>query len=131
MDWVAIATAIAVTMFVTLCLFQVALAAGVPWGHAAYGGANRELSSALRIVSGIAVGIWLVAIALVVSRSQSEGLWFLSAGAVRILCWVLAAYLGIGVIMNGISRSRAERMIWTPVSLVSFLSVLVINLQAD
>lgn len=131
MDWLTAATITATTMFAILGLFQVALAAGVPWGHAAYGGANRELSTGLRITSGIAIGIWLIAILLVVRRSQSEGVFFLSAGAVGLICWILAGYLAVGSVMNGISRSKAERNIWTPVSVISLVSVVVVNLQAD
>lgn len=128
MDWLTSATYTAVLLFAMLCLFQLALAAGVPWGHAAYGGANRELSTGLRITSGVAVGIWILAILLVMRRSQSEGLLFLSPGAVSILCWVLTGYLAIGTVMNGISRSKAERNIWTPVSLISCIAVVIVNL---
>lgn len=131
MDWLTIATMTAVALFAILALFQVALAAGVPWGHAAYGGANRELSTGLRITSGVAVGIWLFAILLVIRRSEGEGLIFLSPGALSISCWVLAAYLAIGTVMNGISRSKAERNIWTPVSAVSLVAVAMVNLLAD
>lgn len=131
MDWLTLTTITATILFAILCLFQVALAAGVPWGHAAYGGANRELSTGLRITSVVAVGIWLFAILLVVRRSHGEGLFFLSSTAVGIICWVLAGYLAIGTVMNGISRSKVERNIWTPVSLISCISVVVVNIQAD
>ena len=32
--------------------------------------------------------------------------------------WVLVAYFALGVIMNGISRSKPERLIMTPTALV-------------
>jgi hypothetical protein len=32
--------------------------------------------------------------------------------------WVLTAYFALGVLMNGISRSRPERLIMTPTALV-------------
>ena len=58
-------------------------------------------------------------------------MYFLSAGAVSTICWVLAAYQAIGTVMNGISRSKAERNISTPVSVISLVSVVVVNLQAN
>ncbi|MEO3933787.1 hypothetical protein WMO79_13395 [Micrococcaceae bacterium Sec7.4] len=35
-----------------------------------------------------------------------------------VLVWALTAYFGLGVVMNGISRSRPERLIMTPVAFV-------------
>lgn len=130
-DLLTIATVVAVAMFATLSAFQVALAAGLPWGHAAYGGANRKLTRSLRITSGVAVFIWIFAIMLIIRRSQGEGLAFLSPGVIGVICWVLAGYLAIGTVMNGISHSTLERNIWTPVSAISLVSVVIVNLQAE
>jgi hypothetical protein len=52
------AAVLAAVGFLALALFQAALAAGADWGHAAWGGANAELSSAQRIGSAVAVLIW-------------------------------------------------------------------------
>jgi hypothetical protein len=32
--------------------------------------------------------------------------------------WVLTAYFALGVVMNGISRSKPERLVMTPIALV-------------
>jgi hypothetical protein len=40
--------------FAGIALFQVALAAGVPWGHAAWGGSHAHRSSPERIGSAVA-----------------------------------------------------------------------------
>lgn len=131
MDLLTIATVVAVALFAILTVFQVALAAGLPWGHAAYGGANRVLSRSLRITSGVAILIWIFAIMLIIRRSQGEGLAFLSAGGVGVICWILAGHLAIGTVMNGISRSALERNIWSPASAIALVSVVIVNLQAE
>jgi hypothetical protein len=43
---------------------------------------------------------------------------------------VLVALFAIATVMNGISRSRIERAIWTPVSAVLLVCALVNVLQA-
>ena len=40
--------------------------------------------------------------------------------------WVLAAYFTLGVVMNGISRSKPERRIMTPTALVLAVLYLIL-----
>ena len=47
-----------------------------------------------------------------------------------VVLWVLVALFAIATVMNGISRSRIERAIWTPVSAVLLVCALVNVLQA-
>jgi hypothetical protein len=42
--------------------------------------------------------------------------------------WALTAYFAVGVVMNGLSRSRKERLLMTPVALGLFACYLVIAL---
>ncbi|WP_233198143.1 hypothetical protein [Cryobacterium sp. Y50] len=41
-----------------------------------------------------------------------------TATFIGVAAWVLTGYFTLGVIMNGISRSKPERLVMTPVSLV-------------
>ncbi|MCC2307593.1 hypothetical protein [Cellulomonas chengniuliangii] len=41
--------------------------------------------------------------------------------------WVLTAYLAVGVIMNGISRSKPERAVMAPVALVLAVCSLIVS----
>jgi hypothetical protein len=43
--------------------------------------------------------------------------------------WVITAYMGLGVVMNAISRSKPERMVMTPVALALFGTSLVVALE--
>lgn len=90
--------------------FQGALAAGAPWGAAAYGGAHPgRVPDRLRHVSAGAVPVYL-------------GLAAVSAGLVgtprvrAVVTGVGAAWLAVGVPVNLASPSRPERMIWVPVT---------------
>ncbi len=46
-----------------------------------------------------------------------------------IAIWVLVGYFALGVLLNGISRSRAERAVMTPLVLVLALCCLVVALD--
>ncbi|WP_311212386.1 hypothetical protein [Arthrobacter sp. WCS2018Hpa-7] len=45
-----------------------------------------------------------------------------------VFMWVLTAYFTVGVAMNAISRSKAERFVMTPVALVLALLFLLLSL---
>lgn len=130
MNWLLVFTIIAAIFFAGLAAFQFGLAMGMPWGKAAYGGRNAVLSQRLRITSGMAVVIWLVAMLLVIRRYQGEGLAFLNAGNVTFVLWLVAAYLALGVLMNAISPSPLERNIWTPTTAIALFATVAVNLSA-
>jgi len=110
----AVAAAI---LFGGLSAFEVALAAGVPWGEAAFGGASAVLEPSLRVTAGIAAVIWAAA-ALIVLRRAGHPVWApLPRRALPVAVWVLAGYTALGVLTNAISTSPIERLIWVPATI--------------
>lgn len=90
--------------------FQAALAAGAPWGPAAYGGTHRgTLPPQLRMISGLAAVTYCGGAALILRGSGSPG-------ARSRAFSVLSVFMGISVVANGASRSPIERVLWTPVT---------------
>jgi hypothetical protein len=101
--------------------FQLALALGAPWGAAAWGGQNPGvLPTPMRIASaaaGLLVYPIVIAVVLAASGLIGDG-WLPVDGTLAM--WVLAALLGLGAVMNFVSRSRPERF-WGPVALATAL----------
>ena len=123
-----VAAVVAYVLLAALALFQIALAAGAPLGHLAWGGKHRVLPHGLRIGSAVSVllyGIiaWIIATAVAGVDRFGDYLppenWAI---------WVLTAYFGVGVIANLASRSRPERFVMTPVAAVLCACCLVIAL---
>ncbi|MDR7186067.1 hypothetical protein J2X85_003103 [Microbacterium trichothecenolyticum] len=110
-----------------LAVLQICVAAGAPWGRLVWGGAHRVLPRGLRIASAASVLLYAGFAAVLLSRAGI--LPGDDSIAVRILTWVLFAYFAVGIVMNAISRSRAERLTMTPVCLVLAASTLVIALS--
>lgn len=123
---VSVTAWVAVVLLVALVGFQIALAAGVPWGKAAYGGGSATLQPRFRVASGVAALIWalvawfFLALAIPDLAGPVPDTWNI------VVLWVLVGLFAIATAMNGISRSRIERAIWTPVSAVLLVCALVI-----
>ena len=115
--------------FVVLAAFQAALAAGVPWGRAAWGGRQSgRLPRNLRVASAFSMVVWLLAALLVLDRAgiplvdlpDAFSLWG---------TWALVVLLPIGALMNFASSSPYERFGWGPIALVMALLTLVVALS--
>lgn len=107
----------AAALFAALALFELALAAGLPWGKAAWGGRQAELNPGLRVASGVQA-VLAMGFALVVLRRAGHHVWApLPPRWLPPAVWVLAGYGAAGTLLNAASRSPLERAVWTPVSL--------------
>ena len=106
-------------------LFQLALAAGAPWGEWAMGGAYPgQFPPPLRVAAVVQAAL-LVGMALVVLTQAGlfTPRW---ARHARWLIWVVVGYSVIGLILNLITPSAGERAIWAPVVFVLLVSSLAV-----
>lgn len=114
-------------LLAAVAVFQVALASGAPLGRLAWGGQHVVLPRHLRIGSAVST-MGYAGMALVVLQGGGL-LTVLPDGAADVALWVLTAFLGLGVVMNVLSRSRPERLVMTPVVLTLAVVCLVLALQ--
>jgi hypothetical protein len=117
--------------FAAITVFEIALVAGAPLGHAAWGGAHAHLSTAERIGSAAAVFVWAGAALIVLGRA---GLHATRVGAnvLRRVTWGLAAVSVIAALMNFVSHSRWENLIFGPTALLlAILCTIVARSQLE
>ena len=103
--------------FIATAGFEAALALGAPLGNAAWGGANAHLTPGLRIASGIAAAVWVLAALVVLGRTGYR----VSKIPFRVCLygtWVLFGYMSLGTVMNLASRSNWERFLQAPIALI-------------
>jgi hypothetical protein len=114
-------------IFLGIAAFQVALAAGAPWGAYAWGG-QREgvLPRGFRIGSAVSAVVWIGAAILLLDAGGFIDPW--PDATVELLLRVLAGFLALGVVMNAVSRSRRERWTFTPVTAVALACVVLVLL---
>jgi cytochrome bd-type quinol oxidase subunit 2 len=122
------AAAIAFTVTTALVVaFQAALALGAPWGAYAMGGAIQGRMPPPLRVAAVVQGLLLAGVALIVLADAA----LLSIGLVNDwpwLAWIPVVVSAIAVVLNGSTRSRGERRIWLPASLVLLVSSLAVSL---
>ena len=113
---VIIVAIIAVVLFIGLSIFQLLLAIGKPLGRFAYGGKHETLPKNLRIMSLVAIGIFVFGSISVLVR---VGLISIISDSIVfvIVVWVLAFYLSLNTLANLASKSKSEKKVMTPISL--------------
>lgn len=110
--------------------FQIALAAGAPWGEFAMGGAfPGQFPPALRI-GAVIQAVLLAGLAGVVLARAGLTLptW---SRASRRLVWVVLAFTTLSFILNLITPSPGERAIWAPTTFLMFLSSGIVAISKD
>ncbi|MCB2223698.1 MAG: hypothetical protein KQH83_05925 [Actinobacteria bacterium] len=123
------AALIATALFGVTAVFQALLAAGRPWGAAAWGGQHPGvLPTGYRVASGIvALVVYPVLALYVLATAGVGGLDMPGAGAG--VMWALFGFFVLGTLTNAFSRSPIER-IWAPVNLALAVCCLVLALGA-
>jgi hypothetical protein len=101
--------------------FQIALAAGAPWGAFAMGGAfPGQFPPALRIAALIQAALLLAMAAVVLARAG-----VILPGWSRVsrwLIWFVVAFAALSLVLNLITPSAGERAIWAPVAFLLLIS---------
>jgi hypothetical protein len=110
--------------------FQIALAAGAPWGAYAMGGAfPGQFPPALRIAALIQAALLVGMAAVVLARAELIlPRW---SRVSRWLIWVVVAFAALSLILNLITPSAGERAIWAPMALLLLISSAVVAITSS
>ena len=111
-------------------LFQLALAAGLPWGEYAMGCAFPGAYPPPMRVAAVAQALILAGVGLVV-LVRAGVVWPQRSGAMRWPMRAVVAISALGAVLNVITPSAVERMIWAPVTIVMFLCALRVAWAAE
>lgn len=103
-----------------VAVFQLALSAGAPLGLAAWGGHHRVLPARLRVGSAAAAAMLCLAAWVILARVGLLGVDEASL-PIRLATWAFAAMFGLNTLGNAASRSRVERWVMTPVTVILFV----------
>ena len=110
--------------------FQIALAAGAPWGAFAMGGAfPGQFPPALRIAAVIQAALLVGMAAVVLARA---GLVLPGWSRVsRWLIWLVVAFAALSLVLNLITPSAGERAIWAPTAFLLLISSAVVAITSS
>jgi hypothetical protein len=117
---------VALVLLAALAVFQGFLVAGAPLGRFAWGGQHEVLPTGFRMGSVVSIALYAAFAVLIL---QAAGLISpLPDDFADVAIWVLTGYFVLGIAMNAISRSRAERRTMTPVVAILAVASLVLAL---
>ena len=122
-------------VLVGVAMYQVALAAGLPWGEAAYGGraelTDGVLSTGYRVMSASAAVILLFAAWVIAARARLVGRRILGERFVGVGTWLITAYLIVNTVMNLASSNPVERWVIGPATAIAALFCLTVGRAAN
>lgn len=125
--YIEISTFVFTALIGVTIIFHLLLLFGMPWGEATMGGKYKgKLPMKMRIVSFISILILLL-FAIIVSV-EANILWSHFKSYSEIGIWFVVGYSALGIVMNTITPSKIERKIWVPVTVLLFVSSLIVAL---
>ena len=105
-------------LFGIIAIMTVLVACGLPLSEFTMGGQHKILPKKLRVVAVISVAIQIFAMIIILQAGSFISLWF-SFKVTKYICFFFAAYLSLNTIMNMISKSKKEKYVMTPISLIA------------
>jgi hypothetical protein len=125
MDIKRIAGIVYVVATAVVVAFQIALALGAPWGAYAMGGTYPgQFPPAMRVAALVQAGILLGFAGIVLARAgialrtwERVSWWMI---------WVVVAFAAVSLVLNLITPSAGERILWAPVALVLLVCSLMV-----
>jgi len=123
----------AALLLMGVALFQAALAVGVPWGSAAYGGgaagADGVLPVGLRISSAVAAVVLTIAALVILIRGGVMRVGVRSDRLARWSAWGIVGFLVLNTLANLSSSNAVERWVLGGITLVLLILCGVVALR--
>ena len=114
-----------VALAAVVVLFQLGLAAGLPWGALAMGGMYPGRLPPLLRAAAVVQAVILVFFAMVVmARAQLAFPGWHSLS--RRLIWLVVVFFAGGTVLNAVTPSTNERLLWFPVALALLVCGIVV-----
>ena len=125
MDIARVAAIIYAIITLGVVAFQIALAAGAPWGAYAMGGASPgQFRPAMRIAAIVQALLLAGMAAVILARAG-----LILPGWLRVshwLVWIVVALTALSLVLNLITPSAGERAIWVPTLALLLISSLIV-----
>ncbi len=115
-------------IFLVIAIITVLVACGLPLGEFTMGGQHRILPKKLRVMSLVCLIIQIFAVIIILQSGGFIKLWFPS-NITRYICFFFAIYLSLNSIMNLLSKSKKEKYVMTPISLVAAICYWITAVQ--
>lgn len=104
--------------FSIVIVLSILIICGLPLGELTMGGQYKIFPKKLRIILVIQLILQIFFVIIILQMGEFIPLWF-SDKVTKIIGIVMAIYLSLNTVMNFVSKSKKEKYIMTPLSLIS------------
>ena len=104
-------------LFGVIAIMTVLVTCGLPLGEFTMGGQHKILPKKFRLAAVISIAIQIFAMIIILQAGGLLPLW-LPFKVTKYICFFFAAYLSLNTIMNMISKSKKEKYVMTPLSII-------------
>ena len=115
-------------LFGIIATMTVLVACGLPLGEFTMGGQHKILPKKLRVAAVISLVIQIFAMIIILQAGGFISLW-LPFAVTKYICFFFAVYLSLNTIMNMVSKSKKEKYVMTPISLIAAICFWITALQ--
>lgn len=112
------AAVIGVCTFFVIIILSILIICGLPLGELTMGGSYRVFPKELRLLLITQLVLQIFFMVIILQTGGFLGLFF-SHKVTKVIGIIMAVYLSLNVVVNSISKSKKERYIITPLSLIS------------
>ena len=124
----SIAANVATVLFAIVIVLQLLLALGILPVTMAWGGTQTELTPLLRL-AGVAAAIILALFAYIIRRRAGLIGDAPPSRAIKIMSWLITAFMVLNTLGNLTSQSTAEKIVFTPITVLLAISCFVVSIS--
>lgn len=107
-------------IFSIVIVLSILIMCGLPLGEFTMGGAYKVFPKKLRIVLLFQIILQIFFVIIIFQQGDVMPLWF-SKKTTKIICIIIASYLSLNTFMNLASKSKKEKYLMTPLSILAAL----------
>ena len=115
-------------IFIFIALFTLFVMMGLPLGEFTMGGQTKVLPKDKRYMAFVSLLIQVFAAIVILQAGGHIILWF-SYKLTKYICFFFAIYLILNTIMNYMSKSKKEKYVMMPLSLVAAICYWIVAIQ--
>ena len=104
--------------FGIVIILSILIICGLPLGELTMGGQYKVFPKKLRIVLFIQLFLQIFFVLTILQKGNIIPLFF-SLHTTKIICIIMSVYLSLNALMNMVSKSKKEKYIMTPLSLIA------------
>lgn len=104
-------------LFSIVIVISFLLLCGLPLGEFTMGGRYKVFPKKLRVIVLLQMILQVFFVIIILQQGGFIPLWF-SKKTTKVICIVIASYLSLNTLMNLVSKSKKERYVMTPLSIL-------------